>query len=168
MPAHYFQRWGPFGGVGGGVNGRLEPFRKFIRFGTLTLQHKVLDENDPPFGTFPKFIRFGVVIHPLTSSSPIERHYTKCKHFAIACLIIYTSIRIYRISVRASSDRDTPDFMIITLNEHAKSFLGPFVEFIPSAWSARSTLRFVTNVQSSQNIFLRSGQVISRELRNIA
>ena len=35
MHAHDFQRWGPFWGVGV-VNCRLEPFRKFIRFGSVT------------------------------------------------------------------------------------------------------------------------------------
>ena len=83
MHAHDFQRWGPFWGMRVGVNGRLKPFRKFIRFGTLTrpnvlwlLENNLLYqfhaqkalfkvpkicnkkfwiENDPPpFTTFPK------------------------------------------------------------------------------------------------------------------
>ena len=36
MHAHDFQRYGPFWAARVRVNGRLEHFRKFIRFGTLT------------------------------------------------------------------------------------------------------------------------------------
>ena len=37
MQTHDFQKWGPFWGMGGGVNCPLEPFRKFIWFGSVTL-----------------------------------------------------------------------------------------------------------------------------------